>query len=1038
MIDLSLYLDDFCGYLGLCTPSSDGLYKLLSLDSLPVAANYFTYDCKERGNASLIDDNQQVVCENVMWVSSQHLVTTRDCLSDLKPWLSGVGVLRVLTTTNTDYLVEFVAWSSTHSIAIVQLIEDTEEIVCLPSSTTLKPFLGSFCIYLNLCSNQQHLIHNSLGYFNHFFYSSTQSVGPKNWLIKLNETEQANYMEQCVSHSSSVQNRIVGGKVAKQGQFPFAAVLIYKYVYDTRCGGSIISPWHILTARHCIDGDQESFDILIGGVCYNRDNRDCAQVDMITSLPPFELISEEDRHKILDDCKLMQQQNQESNACALNLPWNAVLVDENGRSLCSLTFVTYKHVITTRDCVLANLETPYLYVLSKKAQLFEIDFIAWSYAHPIVIIQLKENQNVTPVCFKGKPTNLFRSPQIVAHNITDLDKYPDKKETDLKKIAQYGLGSWGRSTGKSTKVTGWENLLKLAFVDGSLVNPFSEDNYGFFWGKGFSNQETGPWEPSSVRDRCIELYTPFTSTPRHFGGKMSSSCCAALLLSANSCAEPLPLPESSPLPISMQSALPFSESSSLQTPKSSPVPTFVLSSLLTPEPSSLPTPESTSLPTPLPSPLPTLESSPLPTPESSSLQTPESSPLRTPAPSPRPTLEPSSLPAPESSSLAPTTIPAYLPTDSVLTCPPCTCPTLPSYLETSTCSQQTITGALVTVTYKESTFHLTPVQHGDLLYSDSEGSKLLVNGKDLNLWMTLEKDRDNKVSIINDVAQVWEQDSPQTHVYRRSFFDAADNSKKTHSQFKFLEELIEMLKKDACLRLFNGCLGNACVQTSIDFNNQSYTLSVQNITELYELQTKLGQLLEVCLEIKLAVDDKRYTSYIPSHQTVDGLWKIIKSVTEKDRWIFGDTTQDPTLAGYLMFNETTVLLESYALWMLDEYELEFCSKEKLWKGIAEVEQVIGCSGEVCNQAMFRLTTEPTNAENIIELVFRAENDINQTMDILYEMMEDVFDFVIKDDFGEQKQWLVAEVNMEESLQVRYRNEWLNRKDILILVDKQPN
>uniref|UniRef100_A0A915E8R9 Peptidase S1 domain-containing protein n=1 Tax=Ditylenchus dipsaci TaxID=166011 RepID=A0A915E8R9_9BILA len=545
MIDLSLYLDDFCGYLGLCTPSSDGLYKLLSLDSLyfpeiqtkpdmapfrPVAANYFTYDCKERGNASLIDDNQQVVCENVMWVSSQHLVTTRDCLSNLKPWLSGVGVLRVLTTKNTDYLVEFVAWSSTHSIAIVQLIEDTEEIVCLPSSTTLKPFLGSFCIYLNLCSNQQHLIHNSLSYFNHFFYSSTQSVGPKNWLIKLNETEQVNYTEQCVSHSASVQNRIVGGKVAKQGQFPFAAVLIYKYDYDTRCGGSIISPWHILTARHCIDGDQESFDILIGGVCYNRDNRDCAQVDMITvsyefaifdsvteifpsygdfaiiqlkqkipehlfasgavdivclsqthqnpeliqsigwgvyiivnkikslfgsmvlryatletwidpwfnstifiaarpprsssnievgglpgdsggaavvysqklnkfvlhgilnnrgayesgqegvlnwylkisiftgdfcfylnicyskptknfkpvlamggfafhskkrssfkSLPPFELISEEDRHKILDDCKLMQQQNQESNACALNLPWNAELVDGNGK-----------------------------------------------------------------------------------------------------------------------------------------------------------------------------------------------------------------------------------------------------------------------------------------------------------------------------------------------------------------------------------------------------------------------------------------------------------------------------------------------------------------------------------------------------------------------------------------------------------------------------------------------------------------------------------------------------------------------------------
>uniref|UniRef100_A0A915E9Y7 Uncharacterized protein n=1 Tax=Ditylenchus dipsaci TaxID=166011 RepID=A0A915E9Y7_9BILA len=55
----------------------------------------------------------------------------------------------------------------------------------------------------------------------------------------------------------------------------------------------------------------------------------------------------------------------------------------------------------------------------------------------------------------------------------------------------------------------------------------------------------------------------------------------------------------------------------------------------------------------------------------------------------------------------------------------------------------------------------------------------------------------NKVSVINDEAQVWEQDSPQTHVYRRSFVDAANSSKRTHSQFKFFEELIEMLEKDA-------------------------------------------------------------------------------------------------------------------------------------------------------------------------------------------------------------------------------------------------
>lgn len=45
-------------------------------------------------------------------------------------------------------------------------------------------------------------------------------------------------------------DRIVGGKFARPGDFPFAVGLVRGQL---RCGGSIIDERHIVTAAHCVE-----------------------------------------------------------------------------------------------------------------------------------------------------------------------------------------------------------------------------------------------------------------------------------------------------------------------------------------------------------------------------------------------------------------------------------------------------------------------------------------------------------------------------------------------------------------------------------------------------------------------------------------------------------------------------------------------------------------------------------------------------------------------------------------------------------------
>ncbi|XP_039455749.1 transmembrane protease serine 3 [Oreochromis aureus] len=82
----------------------------------------------------------------------------------------------------------------------------------------------------------------------------------KSQIIKLHNAPSISY--NCLTHYFSVpsecgvrpqyRTRIVGGNISKQGQFPWQVSLHFRN--EHLCGGSIISPYWVITAAHCVYG----------------------------------------------------------------------------------------------------------------------------------------------------------------------------------------------------------------------------------------------------------------------------------------------------------------------------------------------------------------------------------------------------------------------------------------------------------------------------------------------------------------------------------------------------------------------------------------------------------------------------------------------------------------------------------------------------------------------------------------------------------------------------------------------------------------
>ncbi|XP_055625898.1 collagenase-like [Toxorhynchites rutilus septentrionalis] len=75
------------------------------------------------------------------------------------------------------------------------------------------------------------------------------------------------------------ETRVVNGKDAKTGQFPYQALVIVHLAngQSALCGGSLLSSEWILTAGHCVE-EAKSFNITLGSIALGSQNEDVGRI----------------------------------------------------------------------------------------------------------------------------------------------------------------------------------------------------------------------------------------------------------------------------------------------------------------------------------------------------------------------------------------------------------------------------------------------------------------------------------------------------------------------------------------------------------------------------------------------------------------------------------------------------------------------------------------------------------------------------------------------------------------------------------------
>lgn len=96
--------------------------------------------------------------------------------------------------------------------------------------------------------------------------------------------------------------RIVGGKDATEGQFPYQVSLRTRFLKQHFCGGSIISSRFILTAAHCVEGifSKPNFVVAVIGSIYRKKGGVTVKLNKITSHEEW------DRSELVNDIALLR------------------------------------------------------------------------------------------------------------------------------------------------------------------------------------------------------------------------------------------------------------------------------------------------------------------------------------------------------------------------------------------------------------------------------------------------------------------------------------------------------------------------------------------------------------------------------------------------------------------------------------------------------------------------------------------------------------------------------------------------------------